>query len=394
MDNRGVTEVAGGLRVGVVGCGYWGSKHVRVLCGLPEVTQVVLVDGVQARLDALAAAFPSVRTFSSVQEALPHLDALVIATPPTTHVSLALAAIAAGKHVLVEKPLATSTFAAQRMIDAAEQAGVVLMVGHTFEHNGAVHQLRELVQSGALGDVFYLDSARLNLGLYQSDVNVMMDLAPHDISIINCLLGTPPTAVQAWAARHAHHQFEDVAYLRLYYADQSLSANIHVSWLDPCKVRRTTVVGSKKMAVYNDLQANEPIRIHDKGVVLPPDTAALGQPPLSYRYGDIVTPFVSVQEPLMVQDRTFAQCVLTGTAPRTDGRNGLAVVQVLECAQWSLELGRRVEMTEVADDTSLRRGSPQRRQHLALADLPLVQDLPLDDVWLDRVPDQIPAGVD
>jgi predicted dehydrogenase len=378
------------LRVGVVGCGYWGSKHVRVLCGLNEVAEVALIDGREARLSALSRAFPGVRSFRSLKDALPHIDAAVIATPPTTHVALALEAMAAGKHVLIEKPLATSTFAAQRLLHAAAASGVTLMVGHTFEYNAAVLRMRELVRSGELGEVFYLDSARLNLGLYQSDVNVIMDLAPHDVSVINCLLGKPPVAVQAWASRHAHHQFEDVAYLRLFYEDTDLSANIHVSWLDPCKVRRMTVVGSRKMAVYNDLAADEPIRIHDKGVTAQSAAADLGQPPMSYRYGDIVAPYVAFDEPLMVQDRHFADCVRTGAVPRTDGRNGLAVVQVLECAQWSLELGRRVSMDEVADDVTLRRTGGERRTLATGSDLPPVQDLPLDDVWLE-VPTQLVA---
>ncbi len=172
------------------------------------------------------------------------MDAIVVATPPTSHVPIALRAIAAGKHVLVEKPLAPTAAEARQLISAAADAGVLLMTGHTFEYNPAVWKLRELVQSGVLGDVYYIDSARLNLGLYQTDVNVILDLAPHDVSIINYVLGEQPVAVQAWASRHAHPRFEDVAYLRLIYADERLSAHIHVSWLDPCKVRRVTAVGS------------------------------------------------------------------------------------------------------------------------------------------------------
>ena len=176
------------------------------------------------------------------------------------------------------------------------------MVGHTFEYNPAVWKLRELVQSRELGDVYYLDSARLNLGLYQNDVNVILDLAPHDVSIINHVLGRKPVAVQAWASRHAHQHFEDVAYLRLFYDDNfdghGLSANIHVSWLDPCKVRRVTAVGSTKMAVYDDLAADERIRVLDKGVCPPPVGDDLTQPPMSYRYGDILVPFVAPDEPL------------------------------------------------------------------------------------------------
>jgi predicted dehydrogenase len=337
-----------GLRVAVVGCGYWGSKHVRVLHTTEGVDQVVLVDGHKERLSSLARNYPGAPTFSNLSDALPHIDAVVIATPPTTHVPIGLQAIAAGKHALIEKPLAPTAEEARRLIQAADDAGVTLMVGHTFEYNPAVWKLRDLVQSRALGEVYYLDSARLNLGLYQSDVNVIMDLAPHDISIVNHVLGASPIAVQAWACRHAHPRFEDVAYLRLFYDDHRLSANIHVSWLDPCKVRRVTVVGSDKMAIYNDLASDERIRVLDKGVYSPSAADDLTQPPMSYRYGDILSPYVAPDEPLGVQDAHFAKCIATNTTPLTDGRNGLAVVEVLEAAQLSLKLDRPVILDELA----------------------------------------------
>jgi predicted dehydrogenase len=184
-------------------------------------------------------------------------------------------------------------------------------------------------------------------------VNVILDLAPHDISIINHVLGRKPVAAQAWASRHAHRRFEDVAYLRLFYDDffdaRGLSANIHVSWLDPCKVRRVTAVGSQKMAVYDDLAADERIRVLDKGVCLPPDGDNMTQPPLSYRYGDIVVPFISPDEPLAVQDRHFIECIASGTRPLTDGENGLAVVEALEAAELSRRLGRPVLLEELSD---------------------------------------------
>jgi predicted dehydrogenase len=336
-----------GLRVAVIGCGYWGSKHARVFHALDDVDEVVHVDGRGDRLDALGRAYPGTRACTTVQMALPLVDAVVVATPPTTHAPLALAAIASGKHVLVEKPLATTSADAWRLINAAQDAGRVLMVGHTFEYNAAVWKLRELVRHGELGDIYYIDTARLNLGRYQSDVNVVMDLAPHDISIVNRVLGQTPDTVEAWGSRHAHRRFEDVAYLRLYYPDVRLSANIHVSWLDPCKVRRMTLVGSRKMAVYDDLAPEDRLRIHDKGVDTSADSGDLTQPPISYRYGDITVPFLRAQEPLAVQDGHFARCVLDGTYPQTDGLNGLAVVEVLEALQLALREGRRVEVAEV-----------------------------------------------
>jgi predicted dehydrogenase len=336
-----------GLRVGIVGCGYWGSKHVRVMQSLANVEEVVLIDGRADRIDSLRRGLPGARTFEDLPSALPAVDAVVLATPPTTHAPLALAAMAAGKHVLVEKPMATTSADGRRLVEASEEAGVTLMVGHTFEHNAAVAKLRQLILQGDLGDLYNIDTARLNLGLYQSDVNVIFDLAPHDISIIINLLGQAPESVQAWAACHAHRRLEDMAYLRLFYPSLNLTANIHVSWLDPCKVRRVTVVGSKKMAVYDDLAADERIRVFDRGVTSPVDDEDLTQPPMAYRYGDITVPYLDFEEPLMVQDKHFVDCILTGGRPATSGLNGLAVVEVLEALQISLREGRPVALDEL-----------------------------------------------
>ena len=338
-----------GIRIGVIGCGYWGSKHVRVLHGLDGVAEVALIDERIGRLESFARSYPSDPGYTTLDAALPHVDAVIVATPPTSHVSLALKAMRAGKHVLVEKPLATTNVDAERLVATSYDVGATLMVGHTFEYNSAVWKLQSLIQSQALGDLYYLDSARLNLGLYQSDVNVVYDLAPHDVSIMNHLLGRHPDSVQAWAARHANRRFEDVAYIRLHYKDLGLTANIHVSWLDPCKVRRITVVGSKKMAVYNDLAVEERIRVHDKGVELSTLSEGddLTQPPMIYRYGDIVAPVVEFREPLAVQDQHFVDCIAAGTRPNTDGINGLDVVGVLEAVHLSLQRGRSVALEEI-----------------------------------------------
>lgn len=333
------------MRIGVVGCGYWGSKHVRVLHGINAVERVVAIDGSQERLMSLKRSFPNMLLHTSLEAALPDIDAVIIATPPRTHAPLASTAIAAGKGVLIEKPLTTSTGDARRLVDAAQRGGVVLMVGHTFEHNPAVWKLRELVQGGELGEIHYLDSARLNLGLYQSDVNVIWDLAPHDVSIFNYVLGSSPSSVQAWGSRHAHQELEDVAYLQLDYAPLGVSAHIHVSWLDPCKVRRVTAVGSRRMVVYNDLSQDERIRVFDKGVT-PGEDASSGRIPMSYRYGEIRSPFIDALEPLDVQDRHFLDCVANELVPTTDGANGEAVVRVLECAEISLREGRAVDVHE------------------------------------------------
>jgi len=283
-----------------------------VLHGIPDVDQVVAIDQCEDRLRALQRSFPSLLLRSSLEEALDDVDAVVVATPPAVHASIASAAMGAGKAVLVEKPLATSVLDAERMLEESTRNSVVLMVGHTFEHNAAVWKLRDLVRSQVLGHVFYLDSARLNLGLYQPDVNVIWDLAPHDVSIFNYILSAEPAWVQAWGSRHAHSTLEDVAYLRLGYTDLDLTANIHVSWLDPCKVRRVTVVGSRQMVVYNDLASDDRIRIFDKGVAVPDGAGDVPQMPMSYRYGEIVSPYVAFEEPLAVQDRHFVSCVLRG----------------------------------------------------------------------------------
>lgn len=336
-----------GIRVGVIGVGYWGSRHVRVLRSTTGVATVVGVDQRFSRIgDNDREIEHGIVAYADIEEALPHVDAVVIATPPATHVALGLKAIAAGKHVLIEKPMATATDDAWSLVDAANAAGVVLMPGHTFEHNAAVHELRDLVRHGRLGRLFYLDCARLNLGLYQTDVNVILDLAPHDISILNFVLGSRPTAVSAWGSRHVHPEHEDVAYLRLDYADLGVRANLHVSWLDPHKVRRITAVGSKKMVVYNDMADGERIRVYDKSAIPPGD----GDGPLSqvaYHLGDVVSPYVAFAEPLAVQDQHFVDCIVNGGHPSVDGSSGVAVVQALECAQISLREQRPVALAEL-----------------------------------------------
>lgn len=334
------------MRIGVAGCGYWGSKHVRVLEELDEVAEVVAIDSFAERTAILARSFPRLKCFDSLEKALDAdaIDGLVIATPPHTHAGLALTAIEAGKHVLVEKPFTTNSFDAVRLISAAEQASTVLMVGHTFEFNAAVHALRDAIVSFDLGQLYYIDTARLNLGLYQTDVNVFWDLAPHDISIINYLLDSSPVKVHAWAVNNAHADTPDVGYLGLEYASPKVTARIHVSWLDPCKVRRVTVVGSEKMAVYNDLRDEERVRIYDKGVVRGTVDPTQHGVPASYRYGGINSPFIDFQEPLRVQDEHFVDCIRSGQTPLTDGNCGLRVVRVLEAAARSLAEERPVQL--------------------------------------------------
>jgi predicted dehydrogenase len=338
---------ADGIRVAVVGVGYWGSRHVRVLRSTTGVAAVIGVDerfaGNTGEPRLVECGVPGYADLGAV---LPEVDAVVIATPPSSHYSLGMQAIRAGKHVLIEKPLATSLTEARALVAAAEAAGTVLLPGLTFLYNAAVHKLRGVIE-GELGRLYYLDCERLNLGLYQPDVNVIIDLAPHDISIANFVLNSHPTTVTAWGWRYVHPEYEDVAHLRLDYSDIGVSANIHVSWLNPHKVRRITAVGSQKMAVYDDTAADERIRVFDKFVMSPQENSG----PLSrvaYHFGDVVSPFIDFAEPLAVQDQDFVNCVVDGRVPSTNGHHGLEVVEVLECAQISLREQRPVALAEVA----------------------------------------------
>jgi len=332
------------IRVGVVGVGYWGSKHVRVLRSTMGVASVLEID---PRLAVSGGRDNDCGSgYGRMDDALSEVDAVVIATPPSSHARLGLQAIKAGKHVLIEKPLATTSAEARPIVEAAERAGVVLMPGHTLEHNTAVHKLRELIQGGELGQLFYLDCTRLNLGLYQPDVGVIMDLAPHDISIANFVLGSQPTTVTAWGARHVHPEYEDVAHILLDYADIGVRADIHVSWLNPMKVRKVTAVGSRKMATFDDLGNDERVRLFDKAA-LPPEAGGGPLSRVAYHLGDVISPFVPFAEPLAVQDQHFIDSILHKSHPATNGSSGLAVVRVLECAEISLREQRPVQLAEV-----------------------------------------------
>lgn len=346
------------MRVGVIGGGYWGSKHVRVLHSIEDVTSVVLIDSDERRHAALTKSFPGLGSRASLSSALDDVDGVIIATPPVTHAELALEAITAGKHVLAEKPLALNANDAAQLLTAAKDAGVILMVGHTFEYNAAVIRLRNIVQAGQLGPIHYIDSARLNLGLYQHDVNVIWDLAPHDVSICNYILDAMPTSVSAWGAAHAHSHFEDVANIRLDYTTIGVTATIRVSWLDPCKVRQTTVVGGRMMAVYNDLNDNERLKLYDRGVSLPEPDAGAHSMPMTYRYGDIIAPHVEMSEPLLDEDRDFVSAALTGQAPKASGDHGAAVVEILEAANLSLRERREI---------TIGSRQPRDAKHAALA---------------------------
>jgi predicted dehydrogenase len=263
------------------------------------------------------------------------LDAAVIATPPATHYELARSCLEHDLHVMVEKPMTLNSRDAEVLVALADERARVLMVGHTFEYNPAVLALKELIESGEMGEIYYLDAARLNLGLFQNDTNALWDLAPHDISILLYLLEKEPLTVRACGATCVLKGIHDVVYIHLDFAN-CVSAHIHVSWLDPCKVRRITVVGSRKMAVYNDVENLEKIKIYDRGVEIPDTPNNFGEIQCSYRYGDILIPNIRFSEPLRMECQHFLDCITNHTRPRSDGRSGLNVVKIIEAAQKSL----------------------------------------------------------
>jgi predicted dehydrogenase len=327
------------VSVAVVGCGYWGPKLIRNFAELPQAQLVAVADVREYRLMDMAVSYPKVRFFTDYREVLrTDVEAVVIATPVSTHFQIAWDCLTHGKHVLVEKPLVGTCAQGEALIEMAEMKGLVLMVGHTFEHNPAVEILRELVQSQELGEVYNVNATRVNLGIFRKDINVMWDLAAHDLSILHYVLGLRPDAVSARGSAFVQPGIQDVAYLTLRFP-RGILAHVHVSWLDPCKARKLTIVGSKKMVVYDDVESLEKVRIYDKGVAVPSSSSSFGDFQLSYRYGNISIPYIPPTEPLRVQCSHFLECILEGRTPKSSGIVGLRVVRVLESAQKSLSNG-------------------------------------------------------
>ncbi len=325
------------VRLAVIGCGYWGPNLIRNFVAIPDCDLVGVADLRRERLEHIQRLYPGVHVTEDYHELFAMgLDAVAVATPPASHFPITREALQHGLHALVEKPLTLSASHAQALVDLADECGLKLMVGHTFEYNPAVRKAKEIIDSGELGKIYYIDAVRVNLGLFQNDLNVIWDLAPHDISIARYLLGQDPLAVSASGGDFIFRDKHDVAYIALHFAD-GVMAHIQVSWLNPNKVRRTTIVGSKKMLVYDDVEPLEKIRIYDKGVERPPYTDTFDDFQCSYRYGDIVTPYISRAEPLRTQCQHFIDCVLgRERQPQSDGRVGLRVVQILEAADRSL----------------------------------------------------------
>jgi predicted dehydrogenase len=325
------------IKVGVIGCGYWGPKLARNFYEIPGAELSWTSDLSQDRLGHMKELYPKVHTTQDYRDVLQSdVDAVCIATPVSTHYRLVLEALRAGKHVLVEKPVAASVQEAEEIVAEGERLNRVVMVGHTFEYNPAVEAVKEIISNGELGEIYYINGTRVNLGLFQPDINVVWDLAPHDISILLYILGLVPEKVSARGGMYVQRKkgIHDVAYLSIYFPNGVL-ADIRVSWLDPCKIRRYTVVGSEKMLVYDDI-AEEKILIYDKGVDVPAYSDTVEEFHLSYRYGDVLPYPVEWNEPLRVECQHFLQCIREGTEPRSSGKVGLRVVRVLEAAQRSL----------------------------------------------------------
>jgi predicted dehydrogenase len=327
------------IGVAVVGCGYWGPNLLRNFSACPTTQVIAACDKDPSRLDRVESICPTARLTGNYDEILrdSQVGAVAIATPVGTHVSLATAALEAGKHVLLEKPLAGSVRDAELLVRRAGEAGRILMVDHTYVFSPAVRKIKELVDRGEFGQIFYIDSVRINLGQFQSDINVLWDLAPHDLSIIDYLLGRMPRSLSAMGVSHTSSDLEDVAYLNLDFG-QSLMATFHVNWLSPVKLRHTIIGGSKRSLVYNDLDPVQPIQIYDSGIQLGQSSEARYGALVSYRMGDIWSPYVSrSEEPLQNVVRHFAECILENKPPLTDGDAGLRVVQILEAAQRSIK---------------------------------------------------------
>ncbi|MDC0175542.1 Gfo/Idh/MocA family oxidoreductase [Planctomycetaceae bacterium] len=328
------------IRVAVVGYGYWGPNLVRNFSGLDGCEVTVVCDPDPESLERASRLYPAIRLTASVDELLAgeDIDAVAIATPVSSHFELARRVIESGRHVLIEKPMTSTAEESRQLIDLADAADVVLMVDHTFLYTGAVRKIRELIDDDELGTPFYFDSERISLGLLQQDINVVWDLAPHDLSILQFLFDEQPERLQAVGFRHVGSEREEMASLTLVYPS-GLHAQVRVSWLSPVKVRRTLIGGSRRMVVFDDVEPSEKVRVYDKGVAL--DLAGEEVTPLKpiYRAGDVHIPMLDRTEALQVEATHFLECIRGGHQPLTGGPEGLAVVELLEAADRSMATG-------------------------------------------------------
>jgi predicted dehydrogenase len=336
------------IRIGVIGYGYWGPNLVRN-CFEAGEAEVACVSDLRAdRLALVGSRYPTIRTTQNFRELIedPTIDAVAIATPVSTHYELALRALQEGKHVLVEKPMASDTDQVQRLIELAQKQNLVLMVDHTFVYTGAVRKIRDLVDSGGLGEIYYYDSVRVNLGLFQHDVNVLWDLAVHDLSIMDYVLPFRPCAVSATGLSHVPGGTENIAYLTLFFEGSQI-AHIHANWLAPVKLRRTLIGASRKMIVYDDLEQSEKIKVYDKGITLNnhQNPEKLYQLLVGYRTGDMLAPQIDGTEALRREIDHFLHCIQEQAEPMTGGASGLRVVEILQAASQSMvQHGRPVDL--------------------------------------------------
>lgn len=326
------------LKVGIIGIGYWGPNLVRNFNALDGVTVAGVCDTRPERLEFIKRQYPSVRIFASVTDEIiksTEIDAVVICTPVSTHFDLGKAALQNGKHLFVEKPFTATSDEARQLIEIAGSGNLKVMVDHTFIYTGAVRKIKELIKSDQLGQLYYFDSVRVNLGLFQHDINVIWDLAPHDISIMDYFLDRPPLAVAATGVAHFKNNIENIAYISTYYED-NLLGHVHVNWLAPVKIRRTLISGSKKMIVYDDMEPSEKVKIYDRGVDVVESREDIYNMLVQYRTGDMLAPKLDMTEALVSVCREFKDAIDQNRDPLTDGHAGLRVVRILEAANRSM----------------------------------------------------------
>ncbi|MBW4534565.1 MAG: Gfo/Idh/MocA family oxidoreductase [Pleurocapsa minor HA4230-MV1] len=341
------------INIGVIGYGYWGPNLVRNFAELPTAKVTMISDFKTELLLKAQTRYPTIEVTTNYQDIVTNhkIDAIAIATPVSTHFDLALAALKAGKHVFVEKPMTVTTEQGLRLVEEAEKRNLVLMVDHTFVYTGAVQKMRDLVSSKQLGDIYYYDSVRVNLGLFQHDVNVLWDLAVHDLSIMNYVLQTQPYAVSATGISHVPGEPENIAYLTLFFHNDMI-AHINVNWLAPVKVRRTLIGGSEKMVVFDDLEPSEKLKVYDKGITLNGNINSnadkVYQMLIGYRTGDMWSPKLEMTEALRTEALHFIECIQQGKRPITDGYAGLQIVKILEAATLSMKKqGQLVELDKI-----------------------------------------------
>lgn len=334
------------IGVGIIGFGYWGPNLVRNFFQTKGAQVRVVCDARPGRLETAAAGYPSVRVTTDPMDCIndPAVDAVAVATPVSSHYDLALAALRAGKHVLVEKPMTAGVEQGGRLVDEAARRGLTLMVDHTFIYMGAVRKIKEIMAQESFGDVYYYDSTRVNLGLFQHDVNVIWDLAVHDLSIMDFLLPQKPVAVSATGMAHVPGRPENVAWLTFYF-QENVVAHVNVNWLSPVKLRQTLIGGNKKMIVFDDLHSSEKVRVYDRGITLTEDPESMYKVMVGYRTGDMWAPAYEQTEALRLEAAHFVDCLEHGTSPITGGEMGLRVVAALEAADASLKKrGQLVEL--------------------------------------------------